>query len=67
MGDSSYRSGDSSGFKYENRNYSINDKNKNNEAEKKTQNKDRDLIIEENTVYEIDRECMERLKNKKRK
>lgn len=28
---------------------------------------DEDLIIEENTIYEIDRECMERLKrNKKR-
>lgn len=28
---------------------------------------DEDLIIEENTIYEIDRECVERLKrNKKR-
>jgi len=28
---------------------------------------DEDLVIEDNTIYEIDRECMERLKrNKKR-
>jgi hypothetical protein len=27
---------------------------------------DDDLIIEENTIYEIDRDCMERLKRNKR-
>jgi hypothetical protein len=67
MGGSSYRSGESSGFKYVNRNYSSNDRNKVNDTEKKAQNKDKDLIIEENTVYEIDRDCYERLKSKKRK
>lgn len=28
---------------------------------------DRDLIIEENTVYEIDRECYERLKKQRKR
>ncbi|NLL72537.1 MAG: hypothetical protein GX237_03325 [Clostridiales bacterium] len=27
---------------------------------------DEDLIIEENTIYEIDRDCVERLKRKRR-
>jgi hypothetical protein len=29
--------------------------------------RDEDLIIEDNTVYEIDRECYERLKGRKRR
>lgn len=28
---------------------------------------DKDLIIEENTIYEIDRECFERLKKQRRR
>ena len=31
------------------------------------QKNDEDLIIEENTVYEIDRECYERLKRQKKR
>ncbi len=30
-------------------------------------NADDDLIIEDNTIYEIDRECFERLKRQRRK
>jgi len=33
----------------------------------KQREKDVDLIIEENTIYEIDRECYERLKKQKRR
>lgn len=29
--------------------------------------RDEDLIIEENTIYEIDRDCMERLKRNRRR
>lgn len=29
--------------------------------------KDADLIIDENTIYEIDRECFERMKRQKRR
>lgn len=32
----------------------------------KMKNKDDDLVIEENTVYEIDRECYERLKKQRK-
>lgn len=31
------------------------------------QKKDEDLIIEENTIYEIDRDCFDRLKRQKKK
>ena len=32
-----------------------------------TQKRDEDLIIEENTIYEIDRDCFDRLKKQKKK
>ena len=35
--------------------------------ERIARNKDEDLIIEENTIYEIDRDCFERLKRQKKK
>ncbi|NLP34488.1 MAG: hypothetical protein GX359_04740 [Clostridiales bacterium] len=34
---------------------------------KKNLRKDDDLIIEDNTIYEIDRDCYERLRRQKRK
>lgn len=34
---------------------------------KKVPGKDDDLIIEDNTIYEIDRDCYERLRRQKRK
>jgi hypothetical protein len=36
------------------------------EAERK-QKDDRDLIVEDNTIYEIDRECYERLKRQRKR
>lgn len=41
--------------------------NRQNRKESSRSKSDEDLIIEENTIYEIDRECIERLKrNRKR-
>ena len=47
-----------------------NDKNETNSSIRSNrfeQIKDEDLIIEENTIYEIDRECYERLRRKRKK
>jgi hypothetical protein len=45
----------------------INDAGRSGYKEFPKKREDDDLIIEENTIYEIDRECVERLKrNKKR-
>ncbi len=43
--------------------YSISNSN---DSSKKRRN-DEDLIIEENTIYEIDRECYERLKRQRKR
>ncbi|MBE5966909.1 MAG: hypothetical protein E7255_08085 [Lachnospiraceae bacterium] len=59
-----YLSEDSSGFPYEN------NKSKpsmDNEFIKKVEGRDDDLVIEDNTIYEIDRECYERLRRQKRR
>lgn len=61
-----YSAGDASGFQYEGRNNSASEKAEANKAVKKVRRKDEDLIIEENTIYEIDRECYERLKKQKK-
>ena len=36
------------------------------EKERSRSKSDEDLIIEENTIYEIDRDCVERLKRKRK-
>lgn len=61
-----YQPGDNSGFQYDK--YSNTSRDKNLQAYlAKGKGRDEDLIIEENTIYEIDRECYERLKKKKKK
>jgi hypothetical protein len=60
-----YLSGDNSGFPYENnKNEPTTDKE---EFVRKIERKDDDLVIEDNTIYEIDRECYERLRRQKRR
>ena len=60
-----YLSGDNSGFPYENnKSKPTADKE---EFVKKIKGKDDDLVIEDNTIYEIDRECYERLRRQKRR
>lgn len=65
MGDKYYRSGKLSGYQFEDKNDNITGKPVNNQDDKKK--KDDDLVIEENTVYEIDRECYERYKKQRKK
>lgn len=65
-------SGMRSGFQYDGNNYGLNQtKRTTNEGSNKSMNRskvDDDLVIEENTVYEIDRECYDRIsKQRKRK
>jgi hypothetical protein len=62
-----YTSGNSSGFQYENRGISGQSKGNPNQENKKRKDTDEDLIIEENTVYEIDRECYEKLKRQRKR
>jgi hypothetical protein len=66
MGDQFYRSGTPSGFQYGTNNIPR-DKIDTNDIDSSRKNKDEDLIIEENTVYEIDRECYERLRRQRRR
>ncbi|NLK99179.1 MAG: hypothetical protein GX271_00770 [Clostridiales bacterium] len=61
-------------FNYPNNEYKFIKKEKgSNEVSSQTQKEqrsnksDEDLIIEENTIYEIDRECVERLKRNRRR
>jgi hypothetical protein len=66
MGEQFYRTGRPSGFQYEKN--SIGQGNTEvNETSGKSRQKDEDLIIEGNTIYEIDRECYERLKRQKKR
>jgi len=66
MGGSVYHSGDFSGFQYEKRGSTLSEDSDKIEADKKIKERDNDLIIEDNTIYEIDRECYERLKKQKK-
>ena len=53
-------------FQQEKTNYSLKEKQESIVGNKKRK-EDEDLIIEENTVYEIDRECYERLKRQRKR
>jgi|GEM_PF-576404 hypothetical protein len=65
MGERYYRSGKLSGFQFDSRNDSELGRPATGEDDKSK--KDDDLVIEENTVYEIDRECYERIKKQRKK
>jgi hypothetical protein len=67
MGEKFHPSGKPTGFQYGNqKKYAINKTNMN-DVDPKPKGKDDDLVIEENTIYEIDRDCYERLKKQKRR
>jgi hypothetical protein len=65
MGEQQHHSGGPSGFQYDNVNRTQQGKNELNNENKRSK-EDKDLVIEENTVYEIDRECYERLRRQKK-
>jgi len=62
-----FRPEDSSRHLYANNNNTNSDDNFDQKKERRENLKDEDLIIEDNTVYEIDRACYERLRNQKRR
>jgi hypothetical protein len=66
MGGSRYISGGYSGFQYAKNSNNLSETANIIEAEKKVKERDSDLIIEDNTIYEIDRDCYERLKKLKK-
>lgn len=66
MGGTFYHSAETNGFQYDRNKNRSNDKVNINETDKKSRDRDTDLIIEENTIYEIDRDCYERLKRQKK-
>ena len=67
MGYQFYHQEDSSGFQVNKNHNSERDKMYSKDPNKKQRDRDDDLIIEENTVYEIDRECYERMKKLKKR
>lgn len=67
MGNPFYHQEDSSGYQ-KNSNYnSEKDNSYSKDQGKRPRDRDDDLIIEDNTIYEIDRECYERLKKQKKR
>jgi hypothetical protein len=67
MGEQFYLSGKPSGSQFERLNAPSNGKSNENVAKIGRKEKDDDLVIEDNTIYEIDRECYDRLKRQKRR
>jgi hypothetical protein len=62
-----FRSGNVSGFQFDNRNSYVKGKSETGDGHIKQKEADDDLIIEDNTVYEIDRECYERMRKQKKR
>lgn len=52
---------------YDSKNYNWNRYDRPQQKETAKSKSDEDLIIEENTIYEIDRNCVERLKQKRKR
>ncbi len=67
MGEQFYRFGKSTAAGFENQNDWAKDKSGSSNPSRNLKDTDEDLIIEENTVYEIDRECYERLKKQRKR
>jgi len=67
MGEKFRSSGKPTGYQYGNQYKVIKNKANVNDVYTKQKGKDDDLIIEENTIYEIDRECYERTKKQKKR
>ncbi len=62
-----YPSGRPSGSQYDKQKITANEKNGVHNSINMGKEMEDDLIIEDNTVYEIDRECFERLKSQRKK
>lgn len=62
-----YRQGDKNGFQYLKNQNNLKESGINKDKAIDSRKRDEDLVIEENTVYEIDRDCYERLKSKKKR
>lgn len=67
MGGQFYRSGKPTGFEYEKQSDNLRENKDYRNANKKQKEVDDDLVIEENTIYEIDRDCFEKLKRQKKR
>lgn len=67
MGKQFYHSGNPSGFQYEKQNNTGKNDYDQKAKVQKLPGRDDDLVIDDNTVYEIDRECYERLKRQKKR
>ncbi len=67
MGDKIDHSGKPAGLQYEKKNDISKSQLRSSDIKKNRKESDDDLIIEDNTVYEIDRECVERLKRQKKR
>lgn len=67
MGEQIHPSGKPTGYRYGNQNRVEKNNVNMNHVYKPSNKSDDDLVIEENTIYEIDRECYERLKRQRRK
>lgn len=66
MGKHFFASGTISGFQFDHRNQANQRRTVSNEEIKRSKS-DEDLVIEDNTIYEIDRECYERLKRQRKR
>lgn len=66
MGGSFNRSGETTRFQYSKGNNTSREYVNANEEDKKLRERDSDLVIEDNTIYEVDRDCYERLKRLKK-
>ena len=67
MGNQFYHPDNNDGFKYDKGKLSKGEASTKDVNLKNTGKKDEDLIIEDNTIYEVDRDCFERLKKQKKK
>lgn len=67
MDNQNYQTGGNYGFLFGKQQDSSNDTNPSGRNGKSVDRRDDDLIIEDNTVYEIDRDCFERLKKQKKR
>ena len=62
-----YHSGKQTGFQYGKPMEPVQNRRMTQEKEIQKSTSDEDLIIEDNTVYEIDRECYNRLRRKRKR
>ncbi|HKL99367.1 MAG TPA: hypothetical protein VJZ06_05620 [Mobilitalea sp.] len=62
-----YHPGNTDGFNYDKKKLSEWEATTTDLNMKNTGKRDEDLIIEDNTIYEVDRDCFERLKKQKKK